>query len=118
VTRSVAQAALALYDVDDLGLDRLDRAVLESLVVRFGGGPVGVATLAVSVGEEPNTVEEVCEPFLVRAGLLARTPRGRVATEAAFRHLGHPVPRGGQALGGGPGDPPSDGPSSQTLFDA
>ena len=118
VTRSVAQAALALYDVDDLGLDRLDRAVLESLVVRFGGGPVGVATLAVSVGEEPNTVEEVCEPFLVRAGLLARTPRGRVATEAAFRHLGHPVPRGGPALGGGPGDPPSDGPSSQTLFDA
>ena len=118
VTLEVAQAALALYDVDDLGLDRLDRAVLESLVVRFGGGPVGVATLAVSVGEEPNTVEEVCEPFLVRAGLLARTPRGRVATEAAFRHLGHPVPKGGLTLGGGTGDPPSDGSSSQTLFDA
>ena len=76
VTREVAQAALALYDVDVLGLDRLDRAVLEALVVRFGGGPVGVATLAVAVGEEPNTVEEVCEPFLVRAGLLARTPAG------------------------------------------
>ena len=100
VTREVAQAALALYDVDVLGLDRLDRAVLEALVVRFGGGPVGVATLAVAVGEEPNTVEEVCEPFLVRAGLLARTPRGRVATEAAWRHLGHPLPRGGVLLGG------------------
>ena len=62
--------------------------MLEALVVRFGGGPVGVATLAVAVGEEPHTVEEVCEPFLVRAGLLARTPRGRVATEAAWRHLG------------------------------
>jgi len=118
ITFEVAQAALALYDVDDLGLDRLDRSVLEALVSRFGGGPVGVATLAVAVGEEPHTVEEVCEPFLVRAGLLARTPRGRVATEAAFRHLGHPVPRGGVALSGGTGDPPSDGPSSQTLFDA
>src|SRR4029450_10090610 len=79
VTRGVAQAALALYDVDDLGLDRLDRAVLEALVVRFGGGPVGVATLAVAVGEEPNTVGGVGEPFLVRAGLLARPPRGRGA---------------------------------------
>jgi Holliday junction DNA helicase RuvB len=92
--------------------------VLEALVSRFGGGPVGVATLAVAVGEEPHTVEEVCEPFLVRAGLLARTPRGRVATEAAFRHLGHPVPRGGLTLSGGTADPPSDGASSQTLFDA
>src|SRR4051795_10727225 len=118
VTLEVAQAALALYDVDDLGLDRLDRSVLDALVSRFGGGPVGVATLAVAVGEEPHTVEEVCEPFLVRAGLLARTPRGRVATEAAFRHLGHPVPRGGPPLSGGTGDPPSAGASSQTLFDA
>jgi holliday junction DNA helicase RuvB len=118
ITFEVAQAALALYDVDDLGLDRLDRSVLEALVSRFGGGPVGVATLAVAVGEEPHTVEEVCEPFLVRAGLLARTPRGRVATEAAFRHLGHPVPRGGLPLSGGTGDPPPDGSSSQTLFDA
>jgi Holliday junction DNA helicase RuvB len=118
VTLEVARAALALYDVDDLGLDRLDRSVLEALVSRFGGGPVGVATLAVAVGEESHTVEEVCEPFLVRAGLLARTPRGRVATEAAFRHLGHPVPRGGLPLSGGTADPPSDGASSQTLFDA
>jgi Holliday junction DNA helicase RuvB len=118
VTVEVARAALALYDVDDLGLDRLDRSVLDALVTKFGGGPVGVATLAVAVGEEPHTVEEVCEPFLVRAGLLARTPRGRVATEAAFRHLGHPVPRGGLPLSGGTGDPPPGGASSQTLFDA
>ncbi len=125
VTRDVARAALALYDVDELGLDRLDREVLHALVVKFGGGPVGVATLAVSVGEEPHTVEEVCEPFLVRAGLLARTPRGRVATEAAWRHLDLPVPQGvwltggsGGAGAGGFGDPPSDRAASQTLFDA
>ena len=72
----MARAALAVYDVDELGLDRLDRAVLGALVRSFGGGPVGVSTLAVAVGEEPGTVEEVCEPFLVRAGMLARTPRG------------------------------------------
>jgi len=118
VTREIARAALAVYDVDELGLDRLDRAVLEALVVRFGGGPVGVATLAVAVGEEPHTVEEVCEPFLVRAGLLARTSRGRVATEAAWRHLGRPVPLGGTGLGGGPGTPGAPGSSSETLFDA
>jgi Holliday junction DNA helicase RuvB len=92
VTRAVAQAALRIYDVDDLGLDRLDRAVLDALVRRFGGGPVGVSTLAVAVGEEPQTVEEVAEPYLVRAGLLARTPRGRVATPAAWSHLGLAVP--------------------------
>ncbi|WP_448623732.1 Holliday junction branch migration DNA helicase RuvB [Geodermatophilus sp. URMC 64] len=118
VTREVARAALALYDVDELGLDRLDRSVLDALVTKFGGGPVGVATLAVAVGEEPNTVEEVCEPFLVRAGLLARTPRGRVATEAAWRHLGHPVPRGVGILGSLPGVPHTPGSSSETLFDA
>ncbi len=88
VTRDVARAALAVYDVDELGLDRLDKAVLGALVRNFGGGPVGVSTLAVAVGEEPATVEEVCEPFLVRAGMLARTPRGRVATAAAWAHLG------------------------------
>ncbi len=92
VTRAVAQAALRVYDVDEIGLDRLDRAVLDALVRRFGGGPVGISTLAVAVGEESQTVEEVCEPYLVRAGLLARTPRGRVATPAAWSHLGLPVP--------------------------
>jgi holliday junction DNA helicase RuvB len=102
VTAPIAQAALAVYDVDQLGLDRLDRAVLDALVTRFGGGPVGVGTLAVAVGEEVETVEEVAEPFLVRAGLLARTPRGRVATPAAWEHLGVSDPR----------------PGGATLFDA
>ena len=92
VTEDVARAALSVYDVDQLGLDRLDRAVLDALVRRFGGGPVGVGTLAVAVGEEVETVEEVAEPFLVRAGLLARTPRGRVATPAAWAHLGMNAP--------------------------
>ncbi|MEU6412806.1 Holliday junction branch migration DNA helicase RuvB [Microbispora sp. NPDC046933] len=88
VTREVAAAALNLYEVDAEGLDRLDRAVLEALLRKFGGGPVGLSTLAVAVGEEPETVEVVAEPFLVRQGLLARTPRGRVATAAAWTHLG------------------------------
>jgi Holliday junction DNA helicase RuvB len=88
VNRGIAEAALAVYDVDQLGLDRLDRAVLDALVRRFSGGPVGVGTLAVAVGEETETVEEMAEPFLVRAGLLARTSRGRVATPAAWSHLG------------------------------
>jgi len=92
VNRTVARDALAVYDVDELGLDRLDRAVLGALVRGFAGGPVGVSTLAVAVGEDPGTVEEVCEPFLVRAGMLARTPRGRVATAAAWAHLGVPLP--------------------------
>ena len=105
VTAPIAHAALAVYDVDQLGLDRLDRAVLDALVTRFGGGPVGVGTLAVAVGEEVETVEEVAEPFLVRAGLLARTPRGRVATPAAWEHLGVD-PRGTGPRSGGP-----------TLFD-
>ncbi|MBM9458794.1 Holliday junction branch migration DNA helicase RuvB [Nocardioides sp. zg-536] len=93
VTRPVAQAALDLYEVDELGLDRLDRAVLDVLCRRFGGGPVGVSTLAVAVGEERETVEEVAEPFLVRNGFLARTPRGRIATPAAWAHLGLTPPR-------------------------
>ncbi|MBA3575241.1 MAG: Holliday junction branch migration DNA helicase RuvB [Pseudonocardiales bacterium] len=105
VTLEVAKAGLAVYDVDELGLDRLDRAVLSALVRTFGGGPVGVSTLAVAVGEEPATVEEVCEPFLVRAGMLARTPRGRVSTAAAWRHLRL--------------DPPPDAPGNSvpTLFE-
>ena len=88
VNAPTAQAALEVYEVDDFGLDRLDRAVLTALVSSFGGGPVGLSTLAIAVAEQPDTVEEVCEPFLVRAGLLARTPRGRVATAGAWRHLG------------------------------
>jgi Holliday junction DNA helicase RuvB len=96
VDLAVAHAALALYEVDDLGLDRLDRAVLSALCESFGGGPVGVATLAVAVGEERETVEEIAEPFLVRLGFLARTPRGRVATPPAWRHLGLVPPASGQ----------------------
>ncbi len=96
-TRTVVRAALEVYDVDELGLDRLDRAVLTALVRSFGGGPVGVSTLAVAVGEETTTVEEVCEPYLVRAGMLARTPRGRVATASAWEHLGLAPPAGGVA---------------------
>ena len=97
VTEEVAREALLVYEVDERGLDRLDRAVLQALVGSFGGGPVGLSTLAVAVGEERETVEEVAEPFLVRAGLLARTPRGRVATPAAWAHLGLTPPRGGTA---------------------
>jgi Holliday junction DNA helicase RuvB len=107
ITLEVAAAALAVYDVDDLGLDRLDRAVVGALVTSFGGGPVGLTTLAVAVGEEPDTVEEVCEPYLVRAGLLARTPRGRVATAAAWRHLGRTPPQtafGADTSNSGQGD--------------
>ena len=88
VTRDLARAALELYEVDEEGLDRLDRAVLSALVATFGGGPVGLSTLAVAVGEEAETVEVVAEPFLVRRGLMSRTPRGRVATPAAWQHLG------------------------------
>ena len=94
VTPSVAAAALELYEVDELGLDRLDRAVLEAVCVRFGGGPVGLSTLAMSVGEETETVEEVAEPYLIRQGFLMRTPRGRVATPRAWRHLGLSIPPG------------------------
>ena len=89
---SSVQDALELYDVDELGLDRLDRAVLEALIVRFGGGPVGLGTLSVSVGEEPETIESVVEPFLVRQGFIQRTPRGRMATPGAYAHLGHKAP--------------------------
>jgi Holliday junction DNA helicase RuvB len=88
VNKASAEAALALYEVDDIGLDRIDRAVLEVLIQRFGGGPVGLSTLAVAIGEEPETVETVAEPYLVRQGFIMRTPRGRVASAAAWAHLG------------------------------
>ena len=88
VTGDLAVAALDMYEVDAEGLDRLDLGVLNALLRKFGGGPVGLSTLAVAVGEEPQTVEEVAEPFLVRRGLLARTSRGRVATARAWEYLG------------------------------
>lgn len=92
LSQDIAAAALDLYEVDQLGLDRLDRAVLQALCQKFGGGPVGVSTLAIAVGEETETIEDVAEPFLVRQGMLARTPRGRIATPAAYAHLGLAVP--------------------------
>jgi holliday junction DNA helicase RuvB len=95
VDLTVARAALEVFDVDELGLDRLDRRVLEALVDRFSGGPVGLATLAISVAEESDTIEDAVEPFLLRRGLLQRTPRGRVATPSAYEHLDRPVPTGG-----------------------
>ncbi|MGY6496980.1 MAG: Holliday junction branch migration DNA helicase RuvB [Microcella sp.] len=89
---AAVSAALELYDVDEHGLDRLDRAVLSAIVERFDGGPVGLSTLAVTVGEEAETIESVVEPFLVRTGLLTRTPRGRVATARGWKHLGLAAP--------------------------
>jgi Holliday junction DNA helicase RuvB len=81
-----------MYEVDEQGLDRLDRAVLTALIDRFNGGPVGLSTLAIAVGEESETVESVAEPFLVRNGFMARTPRGRIATEMGYKHLGRTPP--------------------------
>ncbi len=100
ISGEVAARALELFDIDDRGLDRLDRRVLDQLCRHFGGGPVGLSTLAVAVGEEPDTIEDVVEPFLVQQGMLARTPRGRVATRTAFEHIGAPQPHveGGSAF--------------------
>ena len=94
---SVAREALDMLEVDAIGLDRLDRDILRAVCQKFAGGPVGLSTLAVSVSEEPDTLEDVYEPYLLQQGLLMRTPRGRVATEAAFRHLGLDPPRGAEA---------------------
>ena len=96
VTRSVATRALELFDVDERGLDTLDRRLLEALCTQFGGGPVGLSTLAVAVGEETETVEDVVEPFLIQQGLLARTPRGRIATAGAWTHLALEPPAAGR----------------------
>jgi len=97
VTRQSADAALAMLEVDDRGLDGMDRLVLDAITAKFQGGPVGVESLSAAIGEERDTIEYVIEPFLVQEGLLMRTPRGRVATESAYRHLGLvPARRGGQ----------------------
>jgi len=101
VDLDAARAALELYEVDVVGLDRIDRAVLEAIVDRFGGGPVGLSTLAVAVGEEPETIETVAESFLVRLGLLMRTPRGRVATVAGWQHVGRSAPTDAPGSGQG-----------------
>jgi Holliday junction DNA helicase RuvB len=95
VTAGIARDGLALFGVDDMGLDKLDRAVLSALCQQFGGGPVGLSTLAISVGEQPETVEDVYEPFLIQQGFIARTPRGRIAMPAAYTHLGITAPSTG-----------------------
>jgi Holliday junction DNA helicase RuvB len=94
VTGEAAALALALFEVDERGLDKLDLSILSTLVHKFGGGPVGLSTLAAAVGEETETVEDVYEPYLLQLGFIKRTQRGRVATEAAFAHLGAPAPNG------------------------
>ena len=88
----ITNSALKMYEVDEIGLDRLDKAILRVLIEQFNGGPVGLGTLAMAVGEERETVESVAEPFLVRSGFIARSPRGRTATPAAWRHLGKKAP--------------------------
>lgn len=93
----VADAALDVFEIDSIGLDKVDRAILDAVARKFGGGPVGLGTLAIAVGEEPETVEDAYEPFLLQAGLLARTPRGRIATAGAYRHLGLEPPASAQA---------------------
>jgi Holliday junction DNA helicase RuvB len=98
VDRDTARAALMVFEVDELGLDKIDRAILRALCETFVGDPVGLGTLAVAVAEEPETVEDVYEPFLLKQGLLRRTPRGRVATAAAYAHLGLPAPTGAASL--------------------
>ena len=96
ITRPVADQALAMLDVDRHGLDEMDKRILSTIIEKFGGGPVGISTIAVSVGEEPDTIEEVYEPYLMQQGLLARTPQGRTATAAAYRLLGLKPPVGEQ----------------------
>ena len=98
VTAEAAEAALELLEVDELGLDRLDREILGAICEKFAGGPVGLSTLAVAVGEEQDTIEDVYEPYLLQQGLIKRTPRGRTATPAAFAHLGLSVPAPDPAL--------------------
>jgi Holliday junction DNA helicase RuvB len=112
IDEGVAKFALELFQVDELGLDKVDRAILEATCLRFGGGPVGLSTLAVAVSEEPETVEDVYEPFLLQLGMLMRTPRGRVATPLAWEHLGLSPPPGlfgppGVQVEGRDGDGPS-----------
>jgi len=92
INLEVTNSALKMYEVDEIGLDRLDKAILRVLIEQFNGGPVGLGTLAMAVGEERETVESVAEPFLVRSGFIARSPRGRTATPAAWRHLGKKAP--------------------------
>jgi Holliday junction DNA helicase RuvB len=99
ITKSVAEEALALLDVDAYGLDDMDARILKTIIEKFDGGPVGLNTIGAAIGEDANTIEEVYEPFLVQHGFLQRTPRGRVATPQAYRHFGFtPQTPGGQEM--------------------
>jgi len=97
ITEPVADKALAMLEIDENGLDEMDKRILETVIIKFGGGPVGVSSLAVAVGEEPDTIEEVYEPYLIMEGYLQRTPQGRVATELSFKKLGLKPTGGKQA---------------------
>jgi Holliday junction DNA helicase RuvB len=88
VTAEIADAALRMLEIDENGLDEMDKRILEAIIVKFGGGPVGISSLAVAVGEEPDTIEEVYEPYLIMEGYLKRTPQGRVVTELSYKKLG------------------------------
>jgi Holliday junction DNA helicase RuvB len=92
ITREIADNALRLLDVDAIGLDQMDRKYLTSIAVSFGGGPVGIETIAAALSEPRDAIEEIIEPFLIQKGFVQRTPRGRVLTPHAFRHLGMPEP--------------------------
>jgi Holliday junction DNA helicase RuvB len=97
ISHDTARDGLAVFGVDGRGLDKVDRAILHAICQQFGGGPVGLSTVAISVGEQPETVEDMYEPFLIQQGLIARTPRGRIAMPAAWQHLGLSVPAPGAA---------------------
>lgn len=95
ITREVADAALAMLDVDAVGFDLMDRKLLEAILHKFNGGPVGIDNLAAAIGEERDTIEDVLEPYLIQQGYLQRTPRGRVATASAYQHFGLGAPKSG-----------------------
>ncbi|HLM67598.1 MAG TPA: Holliday junction DNA helicase RuvB C-terminal domain-containing protein, partial [Longimicrobium sp.] len=116
ITKDVADAALQMLDVDEFGLDEMDTRVLRSIIEQFGGGPVGLNTLAVAIGEDAGTLEEVYEPFLIQNGFLMRTPRGRVATALAYRRFGYAPPVDQQSGLGSLSGPPR--PAQPNLFDA
>ena len=97
-TQEIAHLALAMLDVDPQGFDVMDRKLLEAVIHRFDGGPVGLDNIAASIGEERDTIEDVIEPYLIQQGYLQRTPRGRIATLAAFRHLGVTPPQASSGL--------------------
>jgi holliday junction DNA helicase RuvB len=99
ITRDVAKAALDALEVDQIGLDQTDRNLLLAIIQKFGGGPVGLDTLAASTSEDPETIEDVYEPYLLQLGFIARTPRGRLAMPAAYQHLGLTSPSGGNGTG-------------------